>query len=154
MNEVQRRLTKDEVKQKKIDVCNAIIMHPYSITKALQQADVSKSTYYKWKKEDSDFGLSLENWDDAMVDFAEKAAMKRVKDGSDAIIKFVLETKGQKRGWSKTSKVESTVTQTNVISIPAMDPKDWDSIAALQQKALKSDKELTIDVKPDGVPSE
>lgn len=148
MNDVAKRLTKDEVKQKKFDVCNAMIMHPNSITDALNQAGVSRSTYYKWKAEDKTFGVSLDHWNDARLDFVEDMLFKRIADGSDPMIKFYLETKGKDRGYDKIRKTETTLTTNNVISVPAIDAEDWDSIASLQQKALGSDAELTIEVKP------
>ena len=149
MKEVIKRMTKEEVVQKKFDLCNALIMHPESITKALEQADVSSSTYYKWKKEDKDFGVSLEHLNNARFDFVENAMFKRISEGSDALIKLYLETHGGDRRYDKVKKVESTVKTTNVISMPSINPEDWDSLAALQQKALGSDKELVIDVVPD-----
>lgn len=151
MKEVIKRLTKEEVIQKKYDVCNAIIMNPSSVTKALEQAGVSHSTYYKWKAEDPTFGMGLDHWENARTDFVEGCLMKRCADGSDSLIKFYLETKGKDRGYDKVRKIETTVTQTNVISMPAISPDEWDSLAVLQQKALGSDKELTIDVTPDEV---
>ena len=149
MKEIIRRMTKEEVVQKKFDVCNSLIMHPESITKALEQADVSHSTYYKWKKEDKNFGASLEHLDNARFDFVENAMFKRIGEGSDAMIKLYLETHGGDRRYDKVKKIESTVKTTNVISMPAINPDQWDSIALLQQKKLGGDNDLVIDVVPD-----
>ena len=137
------RLTKEQVATKKVDLQYALISHPNSLKKALEMADVSKSTYYSWMKNDTELISAVKNMDAARLDFVKEAMFKRIDEGSDTLIKFYLETKGADDGFNKIKKIEKTVTEQRVLQVTAqMDKESWTSLAEKQQEVFGSQKEI------------
>ena len=146
----RNRLSPQEVVDKKEALALAILSHPESLKKALEEADVSRSTYYSWKKNDPEFVKRLENLEDMQFDFVHGKFMEKIAAGDTKCILFYLETKGRKLGYSKKKEVEKTVKHGGFIAVQELDPDQWLSIAQRQQKALGSDEELnTFDMERD-----
>ncbi|MBK6589391.1 MAG: hypothetical protein IPG22_13955 [Acidobacteria bacterium] len=80
--------------------------HFGNVTAACSIAGISRQTYYRWMKSLSRTNvkfrerLRLTNPKERYLDFLESAQVKRVLEGSDAMIKLGLERKGQSRGWA------------------------------------------------------
>ena len=69
------------------------------VTVACKQADIPRSTYYKWLKEDEEFAQAVKEIENIALDFAESQLHTQMKDGSTSATIFYLKTKGNKRGY-------------------------------------------------------
>ena len=78
------------------------------VTIACKQADVPRSTYYKWLKEDTDFAQAVKEIENIALDFAESQLHAQIKDGSTSATIFYLKTKGKKRGYVEKSELDLT----------------------------------------------
>lgn len=76
------------------------------VTLACKQADIPRSTYYKWLKEDNEFSKSVKEIENIALDFAESQLHTQIKDGSTSATIFYLKTKGKKRGYIERSELD------------------------------------------------
>ena len=68
------------------------------VTVACKKADIPRSTYYKWLKED-EYILNV------ALDFAESQLHKQISANSTAATIFYLKTKGKKRGYIERQEI-------------------------------------------------
>lgn len=68
---------------------------------ACESANVSRSTYYRWYKEDAAFAERVDEISEEQLDFVEGKLLKSIKAGDTTAIIFYLKTKGKKRGYSE-----------------------------------------------------
>ena len=78
------------------------------VTIACKQADVPRSTYYKWLKEDEEFAKDVKEIENIALDFAESQLHTQIKDGSTPATIFYLKTKGKKRGYVERNELDLT----------------------------------------------
>jgi len=78
------------------------------VTVACKQADIPRSTYYKWLKEDEEFAKAVKEIENIALDFAESQLHTQMKDGSTSATIFYLKTKGKKRGYVERSELDVT----------------------------------------------
>ena len=78
------------------------------VTVACKKADIPRSTYYKWLKEDKDFAKDVKEIENIALDFAESQLHTQMKDGSTSATIFYLKTKGKKRGYVERSELDLT----------------------------------------------
>tara|TARA_Y100000114_G_scaffold136942_1_gene138824 strand:+ start:3508 stop:3852 length:345 start_codon:yes stop_codon:yes gene_type:complete len=78
------------------------------VTIACKQADVPRSTYYKWLKEDQEFAKAVKEIENIALDFAESQLHTQIKDGSTPATIFYLKTKGKKRGYVERNELDLT----------------------------------------------
>ena len=76
------------------------------VTVACKKADIPRSTYYKWLKEDEDFAIAVQEIENVALDFAESQLHKQISDNSTAATIFYLKTKGKKRGYIERSELD------------------------------------------------
>tara|TARA_Y100000401_G_scaffold39170_1_gene29706 strand:+ start:3057 stop:3407 length:351 start_codon:yes stop_codon:yes gene_type:complete len=76
------------------------------VTVACKSADIPRSTYYKWLKEDKEFANSVKEIENIALDFAESQLHTQIKDGSTSATIFYLKTKGKKRGYIERSELD------------------------------------------------
>ena len=81
---------------------------------ACESVNVSRSTYYRWYKEDAAFAERVDEISEEQLDFVEGKLLKSIKEGDTTAIIFYLKTKGKKRGYSEKQppKEETLQTQT------------------------------------------
>lgn len=77
-----------------------------NVSKTCDQAKVGRTTFYDWKEADKEFKTEVENIDEYLLDFAENALYKQIKDGNTTATIFYLKTKGKKRGFIERQEVE------------------------------------------------
>ena len=94
-----------------------------NVTEACRATGISRSAYHHWMRIDEEFKKKVEDLapDEVMVDIAEKAIMKKIREGDTASIIFTLKSKGKKRGWVE--RLES-VNKTSV----QFDPEKYEKI--------------------------
>ena len=78
------------------------------VTVACKQADIPRSTYYKWLKEDEEFAQAVKEIENIALDFAESQLHAQIKEGSTSATIFYLKTKGKKRGYVEKSELDLT----------------------------------------------
>ncbi len=76
------------------------------VTVACKQADVPRSTYYKWLNEDEDFAKAVKEIENIALDFGESQLHKQIGDGNTSATIFFLKTKGKKRGYVERSELD------------------------------------------------
>ena len=78
------------------------------VTVACKQADVPRSTYYKWLNEDEDFAKAVKDIENIALDFGESQLHKQIGDGNTSATIFFLKTKGKKRGYVERNELDLT----------------------------------------------
>jgi predicted transcriptional regulator len=78
------------------------------VTIACKTADIPRSTYYKWLKDDEEFRSQVKEIENVALDFAESQLHKQISDNSTAATIFFLKTKGKTRGYTEKSELDIT----------------------------------------------
>ena len=78
------------------------------VTVACKKADIPRSTYYKWLKDDEDFKKQVKDIENVALDFAESQLHQQISDNSTAATIFYLKTKGKNRGYIEKSELDLT----------------------------------------------
>ena len=76
------------------------------VTTACKQANVARSTYYKWMEEDKEFKRKADDIANIAIDFAESQLHKQIRDGNTSATIFYLKTKGKSRGYIERQEIE------------------------------------------------
>ena len=93
---------------KKEALINALEQSLGVVTVACKKADIPRSTYYKWLKDDEDFRKQVKEIENVALDFAESQLHKQISDNSTAATIFYLKTKGKLRGYTERSELDVT----------------------------------------------
>ena len=75
------------------------------VTVACKKANIPRSTYYKWLKEDSDFAEQVRDIENVALDFAESKLHKQIQENSTSATIFYLKTKGKSRGYVERQEI-------------------------------------------------
>jgi hypothetical protein len=78
------------------------------VTVACKQADLPRSTYYKWLKEDEEFAKSVKDIENIALDFAESKLHNQIENGNTSATIFFLKCRGKKRGYIEKSELDIT----------------------------------------------
>ena len=78
------------------------------VTIACKKADIPRSTYYKWLKDDEEFRQQVQEIENVALDFAESQLHQQIQDNSTAATIFFLKTKGTSRGYTEKSELDVT----------------------------------------------
>ena len=76
------------------------------VTVACKSADIPRSTYYKWLKEDEEFAKQVKEIEDIALDFGESQLHKQIGDGNTSATIFFLKTKGKRTGYIERSELD------------------------------------------------
>jgi hypothetical protein len=86
-----------------------------NVTLSCEQAGISRKTFYRWMGSTTAVNLKFQRQlarikpKERLVDICETALLKRVREGSDTLIKFGLSTQGSHRGWGEAARGSETV---------------------------------------------
>ena len=78
------------------------------ITTACKIADISRTQFYNWLKDDEDFAKKVLEIEYVTLDFVESQLHKQIKENSTAATIFFLKTKGKKRGYIERQEIDHT----------------------------------------------
>ena len=98
------------------------------VTIACKKADIPRSTYYKWLKDDEEFRQQVQEIENVALDFAESQLHQQIQDNSTAATIFFLKTKGKSRGYTEKSELDITTDGKSItdINIKVIDTgNDW-----------------------------
>lgn len=70
-----------------------------NVSMACKKVNISRNTFYEWKKEDIQFAQACKDKEESLIDFAETMLYKGIKEGKTSELIFFLKTKGQSRGY-------------------------------------------------------
>lgn len=93
----------DEIKLKFLEVFE---LTAGNISSACTKMQISRETYYRWRREHPEFDSKCEEVQESLIDMAETMLLKAIKNGNTAEIIFFLKTKGKKRGYIERSEFE------------------------------------------------
>lgn len=105
---------KKEIEQKKVKgrlknaLLNAYDKSMGNVSSACRTVNVSRETFYRFKREDPVFSERVNEIDESNLDFAETILLKNIREGKEASLIFFLKTKGRDRGYVE--RIDSTVT--------------------------------------------
>lgn len=127
----------DSIKKKTLE---SLELHKGIVSNACKAINLPRSTFYKWKDEDREFALAVEEINEVSIDYVESKLFEKIngvtvqkgietdEDGefkasvytqppSDTAIIFYLKTKGKKRGYIEKSEVEVSNPENQVFQI-------------------------------------
>ena len=87
------------------------------VTIACKKADIPRSTYYKWLKDDEEFRHQFQEIENVALDFAESQLHQQIQDNSTAATIFFLKTKGKSRGYTEKSELDITTDGKSITDI-------------------------------------
>ena len=77
------------------------------VTPAVKEAGISRDTFYKWYKTDTDFKAKVDDINEVTLDFVENQLLKKIKEGSEKSIMFYMRYKARKRGYTDNVDITS-----------------------------------------------
>lgn len=90
---------------KKESILKALEQSLGVVNNACQAAQIPRSTFYKWLKEDEEFAKQVEDIANVALDFAESQLHEQIRENSTAATIFYLKTKGKKRGYIERQEI-------------------------------------------------
>ena len=69
--------------------------------------NISRSTYYRYMKEDPEFAKEVEDIKQAQIDYVEGQLIKNISDGKETSIIFYLKSKARDRGYAEKLDITS-----------------------------------------------
>lgn len=89
------------------------------VSLACDKANLSRTQFYKWLKEDDDFRQKYEEIEERQIDFVESRLFQNIKNGDATSIIFYLKTKGKKRGYQEKTEIDIRQVDLPIIEIDA-----------------------------------
>ena len=95
------------------------------VSTACSKANISRSSFYKWYKEDEDFRKKVDEIDNVKLDFVESQLFKNIQKEKERSIIFYLQHKGHKRGYIQQQNINLTSNDEEIkkIEIEIVKPK-------------------------------
>ena len=95
------------------------------VSTACNKANISRSSFYKWYKEDEDFRKKVDEIDNVKLDFVESQLFKNIQKEKERSIIFYLQHKGHKRGYIQQQNINLTSNDEEIkkIEIEIVKPK-------------------------------
>lgn len=115
------------------------------VTDACKQANISRSTYYKYYKQDKQFKADVDDINNTAIDFVESQLFKLIGEGNITGIIFFLKTRGKARGYSEKFEVEQTVKETGyVVQTEPLSIDDWEKMGEISQQWINTAHEQLL----------
>jgi len=95
------------------------------VSTACNKANISRSSFYKWYKEDEEFRNKVDEIDNVKLDFVESQLFKNIQKEKERSIIFYLQHKGHKRGYIQQQHINLTSNDEEIkkIEIEIVKPK-------------------------------
>jgi hypothetical protein len=69
--------------------------------------NISRSTYYRYMREDKEFAQAVEDIKEAQIDYVEGELIKNISRGKETSIIFYLKSKAKERGYAEKLDITS-----------------------------------------------
>jgi len=96
---MEKKTDQNRTKIAKVEMLKALEKNLGIVTNAIKMADIGRTQYYTWLKEDPEFADKVKELDNLALDFAESSLMKQIKEGNHSSTQFLLKHKGKSRGY-------------------------------------------------------
>ena len=95
------------------------------VSTACNRSGISRSSFYKWYKEDEEFRKKVDEIDNLKLDFVESKLFKNIENEKEKSIIFYLQHKGHKRGYIQRQNINLTSNEEDIkkIEIEIIEPK-------------------------------
>tara|TARA_R100000781_G_C4080688_1_gene127605 strand:+ start:2276 stop:2665 length:390 start_codon:yes stop_codon:yes gene_type:complete len=87
------------------------------VSTACATSGISRSSYYKWYKEDDEFRAKVDEIDNVKLDFVESQLFKNISDKKEKSIIFYLQHRGHKRGYIQKQNINLTSNEDDINKI-------------------------------------
>ena len=87
------------------------------VSTACSKANISRSSFYKWYKEDEDFRKKVDEIDRVKLDFVQSQLFKNIQNLKEKSIIFYLQHKGHKRGYIQKQNINLTSNEEKINKI-------------------------------------
>lgn len=95
--------TKKEKLLKALEDTQGLVYHACK-----KAGNISRSTYYRYIKEDPEFAKSVEEIKQAQIDYVEGQLIKNISKGKETSIIFYLKSKAKDRGYTEKNALDIT----------------------------------------------
>lgn len=96
---IKQRNDGRNISVKKIDMIVSMEKTLGVVTPALKNANINRSSHYKWYKEDLEYKAAIDVTKDIALDFAESKLHQNIQGNKETSIIFFLKTQGKRRGY-------------------------------------------------------
>lgn len=87
------------------------------VSTACTNSGISRSSFYKWYKEDEDFRKKVDEIDNVKLDYVESQLFKNIQNQKERSIIFYLQHKGHKRGYIQKQNINLTSNEEKINKI-------------------------------------
>ena len=87
------------------------------VSTACNRTGISRSSFYKWYKEDEEFRKKVDEIDNLKLDFVESKLFKNIENEKEKSIIFYLQHKGHKRGYVQRQNINLTSNEEDIKKI-------------------------------------
>ena len=87
------------------------------VSTACNRTGISRSSYYKWYKEDEEFRQKVDEIDNVKLDYVETKLFKNIENEKEKSIIFYLQHKGHKRGYVQRQNINLTSNEEDIKKI-------------------------------------
>ena len=87
------------------------------VSTACSRSGISRSSFYKWYKEDEEFRKKVDEIDNLKLDFVESKLFKNIENEKEKRIIFYLQHKGHKRGYIQRQNINLTSNEEDIKKI-------------------------------------
>jgi len=87
------------------------------VSTACNRSGISRSSFYKWYKEDEEFRKKVDEIDNLKLDFVESKLFKNIENEKEKSIIFYLQHKGHKRGYVQRQNINLTSNEEDIKKI-------------------------------------
>lgn len=98
-NEVAQKVIAGRVAEAKVEFLKILEASAGMVATACRKADITRATYYKWRKDDPDFAEKCDDIKEIQKDAAEALILKKMKDGDTTMLIFFAKTQMKDRGY-------------------------------------------------------
>ena len=87
------------------------------VSTACSRSGISRSSFYKWYKEDEEFRKKVDEIDNLKLDFVESKLFKNIENEKEKSIIFYLQHNGHKRGYIQRQNINLTSNEEDIKKI-------------------------------------
>ena len=110
-------MSKKEHNLKKDTLLQALENSLGIVSTACNRSGISRSSFYKWYKEDEEFRKKVDEIDNVKLDYVETKLFKNIENEKEKSIIFYLQHKGHKRGYVQRQNINLTSNEEDIKKI-------------------------------------